>query len=85
MFLKKDAVVTKLIENARIYLQKKYLYDTMFCVNNNTAIRGIAQQVEQRSPKPRVVSSILTAPAKYLAWQDIKKALKPHGFKAFFD
>ena len=26
--------------------------------------RGIAQQVEQRSPKPRVVSSILTAPAK---------------------
>lgn len=25
--------------------------------------RGIAQQVEQRSPKPRVVSSILTAPA----------------------
>ena len=25
--------------------------------------RGIAQLVEQRSPKPRVVSSILTAPA----------------------
>ena len=29
------------------------------------SFRGIAQLVEQRSPKPRVVSSILTAPAKY--------------------
>ena len=27
------------------------------------SFRGIAQLVEQRSPKPRVVSSILTAPA----------------------
>ena len=38
--------------------------------------RGIAQLVEQRSPKPRVQSSSLCAPAT-------GKALKPNGFKAF--
>ena len=42
--------------------------------------RGIAQQVEQRSPKPRVVSSILTAPA-------IKKpaTMSVAGFYFFFE
>ena len=28
--------------------------------------RGVAQLVEQRSPKPRVVSSSLAAPAKFV-------------------
>ena len=32
--------------------------------HHNLFLRGIAQLVEQRSPKPRVVSSNLTAPAK---------------------
>ena len=34
------------------------------CYNNKVADRGIAQLVEQRSPKPRVPSSILGAPVK---------------------
>ena len=42
--------------------------------------RGIAQPVEQRSPKPRVVSSILTAPAtKKLATTSVA------GFYFFFE
>ena len=35
--------------------------------------RGIAQQVEQRSPKPRVPSSILGAPAKKKVLSDSDK------------
>ena len=35
--------------------------------------RGIAQQVEQRSPKPRVPSSILGAPAKEKVLSDSDK------------
>ena len=34
------------------------------CYNSIRSFRGIAQQVEQRSPKPRAVGSIPTAPAK---------------------
>ena len=37
--------------------------NTGMCYNNKVAERGIAQLVEQRSPKPRVTSSILVAPA----------------------
>ena len=37
--------------------------------------RGIAQQVEQRSPKPRVVSSILTAPAIHCRRKRLKYAV----------
>ena len=36
----------------------------VFCESKKLIHRGIAQLVEQRSPKPRVVSSNLTAPAK---------------------
>ena len=54
------------------WLKNKYLYllltftlpcDIIIMLLNTTLHRGIAQPVEQRSPKPRVVSSILTAPA----------------------
>ena len=45
------------------------IYHSTFYITH----RGIAQQVEQRSPKPRVVSSILTAPAK-------KKAIRASGW-----
>ena len=40
------------------------------CYNDIVADRGIAQLVEQRSPKPRVPSSILGAPAKINSLQD---------------
>ena len=55
------------------WLKNKYLYflltftlpcDIIIILLNTTLHRGIAQLVEQRSPKPRVVSSILTTPAK---------------------
>ncbi len=44
---------------------KKQLTGVVFYVIiYNVADRGIAQPVEQRSPKPRVPSSILGAPAR---------------------
>ena len=42
--------------------------------------RGIAQLVEQRSPKPRVVSSILTAPARKTTQRN-----RLRGFLFYFD
>ena len=52
--------------------------------------RGIAQQVEQRSPKPRVVSSILTAPAMSLGRfrsgrEKTRKTEISRDFSVFFD
>ena len=42
--------------NNLVYQRLRSLIETVIC-------RGIAQLVEHRSPKPRVVSSNLTAPA----------------------
>ena len=47
--------------------------------------RGIAQLVEQRSPKPRVVSSILTAPAKYGPVVQLVRTLACHARGRRFD
>ena len=52
--------------------------------------RGIAQLVEQRSPKPRVVSSILTAPAMLCgqnrsARENKRKREISRDFSRFFD
>ena len=41
--------------------------------------RGIAQLVEQRSPKPRVVSSILTTPAKLCGQNRSARGKQPFG------
>ena len=46
--------------NRKKYLISIFLYD----IKREDFDRGIAQLVEHRSPKPRVVSSNLTAPAK---------------------
>lgn len=40
------------------------IYVFLYYINREDFDRGIAQLVEHRSPKPRVVSSNLTAPAK---------------------
>ena len=47
--------------------------------NFNRLYRGIAQLVEQRSPKPRVQSSSLCAPAK----EKVRKPLILKDFRAF--
>ena len=39
-------------------------------------LTGIAQLVEHRSPKPRVVSSSLTSRAKEISWSMFKKIVK---------
>ncbi len=48
-----------------MYVKNKKTVDKLrlLCYHYLRTHRGIAQLVEQRSPKPRVVSSILTAPA----------------------
>ena len=46
------------------FFDKSIANDNVLCYNLLGQLRGIAQLVEQRSPKPRVESSILSAPAK---------------------
>ncbi len=74
----------------KIFL-KKTLTQRGFCdiiSMLQNSYRGIAQLVEQRSPKPRAVSSSLTTPAKqkdtlavsFLFWQKIKDLNSRGGF-----
>ena len=50
-------------EKAASFFKKGVAFSEKACYNNQR-YRGIAQLVEQRSPKPRVQSSSLCAPAK---------------------
>ena len=60
-----------------------------YAIIKNVDYRGIAQQVEQRSPKPRAEGSIPSAPAKSLGRfrsdrEKTRKAEISRDFSAFF-
>ena len=61
----------------RLDKQKLLCYTTIaMLLEGNQKHRGIAQLVEQRSPKPRVVGSRPSSPATYFFFDKKKKVSK---------